>query len=351
MLAVSFGLPYLIVGPFAGVLVDRTCIKRVLILSNLGRAAMTAALFLAPDWQVLMIFIALRGAVDTFYTPAKQAAIQALAEPAQRMRANGFSHAINQASKIAAPALGGALLIWLTPQSIFLLNGLVSVVAALMLIPLAQIPRAAPQEDDTPGMMASIRSGLREVSAKPILRAALIMMGAGYFAMFFYDTLIAPLTRDLGFSQTLLGLVLASVGAGGVLGALALGARETRVRPFVLVASGSGIGAIMVIALGLSDILDITLGTVSFIALFAVLGLTSAMAVVPFRTVLQNAVTPERMGRVTALSEAINTVALLTAPFIGAAIASVFSIGAAFVCGGCLLLAVAARAWTLRDHS
>lgn len=351
MLAVSFGLPYLIVGPFAGVLVDRATINRVLILSNLGRAAMTAALCFAPNWQVLMVFIALRGAADTFYTPAKQAAIQALTEPDHRMRANGFSHAINQASKIAAPALGGTLLIWLTPQSIFLFNALISVLAALMLIPLPQISRAAATEDEKAGIVESIRAGLREVGAKPVLRAALIMMGAGYFAMFFYDTLIAPLTRGLGFSQTILGMALAAVGAGGVLGALVLGTRDTSVRPFVRVAAGSAIGAIVIVTLGLSEMQSRALGTISFIGLFGVLGLTSAMAVVPFRTILQNAVSPGRMGRVTALSEAINTIALLTAPFIGAAIASIFSIGASFVCGGCLLFAVALRAWMLRNQS
>lgn len=351
VLAVSFGLPYLSVGPFAGVLVDRANINRVLILSNLGRALMTAALFLAPNWQMLMVFIALRGAVDTFYTPAKQAAIQALTDPDQRMRSNGFSHAINQASKIVAPALGGALLIWLMPQTIFLLNAFVSLIAALMLIPLAQIPQAERQRDEAPSMWASMRIGLGEVSAKLVLRAALVMMGAGYFAMFFYDTLIAPLTRELGFSQTVLGLALAAVGTGGVLGALAMGARDIKVRSFILIAIGSAVGGMMVVLLGLTEVRCVTLPLTGFLALFGVLGLASAISVVPFRTVLQNTVAPDRMGRVTALSEAINTIALVTAPFIGAAIASVFSIGAAFVCGGIVLLMVAWRAWLLRDQA
>lgn len=350
VLAVSFGLPYLVVGPVAGALVDRTNINRVLILSNLGRGMMTAALFAAPNWQVLMVLIALRGAVDTFYTPAKQAAIQALAEPDQRMRANGLSHAINQASKIAAPALGGGLLIWFTPQSIFLLNALISVLAAVMLIRLPQVPRPARAQDDQAGIRADIKAGLQEVRSSPILRAAFVMMGAGYFAMFFYDTLIAPLTRDLGFSQTILGAALAGVGAGGVLGALTLGTYETRIRPFVQIAAGAGIAAVMIVTLGVAEVNGQALHVISFVGVFAVLGFASAMSVVPFRTILQNAVAPERIGRVTALSEAINTIALLSAPFIGAAIASAFSIGAAFICGGCVMGLVALRGWMLRDH-
>jgi predicted MFS family arabinose efflux permease len=350
VLAVSFGLPYLLVGPFAGVAVDRANINRILIISNLGRAVMTAALFFAPNWGILVVFIALRGVVDTFYTPAKQAAIQALTEPDGRMRANGLSHAINQASKIVAPALGGTLLIWLTPQSVFLLNALVSVVAALMLIRLPRVPRATSDDTTQGSMLQNLRAGLTEVNTNPILRPALFMMGAGYFAMFFYDTLIAPLTRDLGFSQTILGMSLAAVGAGGVLGALILGTKETKIAPFVIIVAGSALAGIMVMALGIFEVAAIGVSTFGFIAIFAVLGLCSAMAVVPFRTIIQNSVSADRIGRVTALSEAINTIALLTAPFIGAALASFFSIGAAFICGGGVMLVVALRAWFLRHY-
>lgn len=70
----ALGLPYLLIGPIAGVLVDRTAIKSVLILSNLGRGLVTLALAFAPGWQVLLALVFLRSTVDTFYTPAKQAA-------------------------------------------------------------------------------------------------------------------------------------------------------------------------------------------------------------------------------------------------------------------------------------
>ena len=48
-------------------------------------------------------------------------------------------------------------------------------------------------------------------------------MAAGFWAMFLYDSLIAPLVAGLGFDETELGLILAAVGAGGVLGALGSG--------------------------------------------------------------------------------------------------------------------------------
>lgn len=348
LIAVSLGAPYLVVGPFAGVAVDRAQINRVLVISNIGRAVMTAALFFAPSWQLLLVFILLRSAVDSFFTPAKQAAIQALSDKDSRMRANGLSHAINQASKIAAPALGGALLIWLTPQAIFLVNAIVSVIAAVLFFRLPIITRAQSGADVKASMMDEVKLGMITVRGSMVLRPALAMMGAGYFAMFFYDTLIAPLTRELGFSQTILGLSLAAVGAGGVLGALVLGAAKPTKRPFLLVAIGSGVGAVLVIALGVFELAGLSVTTWLYTGIFAALGLCSALTVVPYRTVIQNHVAPGQIGRVSALSEAINTVALLTAPFIGAAIASILSFGAAFVAGGIVMLFVARRAYQLR---
>ncbi len=348
ILAVSMGLPYLIVGPIAGVVVDKSGIRQILIISNIGRAIATFALVLAPNWQILMLVIALRASVDTFFTPAKQSAIQALTAKEDRMRINGISYAINQASKIVAPALGGGLLIWFTPQNIFAMNALVSIVAAVLLWRLPVIARQEEKASEAISLWQNLRAGMDVVRETPILRSALFMMGAGYFAMFFYDTLIAPLTRDLGFSQTILGLSLAAVGAGGVIGALPLGTGRADNRPFVLVAIGSGLAALIIIFIGACEAADLPLRQTIFIVLFGVLGFCTAMTVVPYRTVIQSNVSSARIGRVTALSEALNTIALLTAPFVGAAIASAFSIGAAFICGGGVMLLVTLRAVQLR---
>lgn len=44
---VALSVPYVIIGPFAALLVDRAPIGRVLVVSNLGRALATLALVFA----------------------------------------------------------------------------------------------------------------------------------------------------------------------------------------------------------------------------------------------------------------------------------------------------------------
>ena len=129
--AIALGLPYLIIGPFAGALIDKSDLRIVLIASNLGRAATTAALIFAPNVVILLTLVFVRGAIDSAFTPARQTAIQTLADGEQRNSVNSIVHGINQLSKVAGPALGGLLLVWFAPQTVFTINAFISLLAAI----------------------------------------------------------------------------------------------------------------------------------------------------------------------------------------------------------------------------
>lgn len=336
-LAACMGLPYVLIGPFAGVLTDRAETKTVMILSNLGRGVLTASLFFAPNWIVLLILITLRSAVDTFFTPAKQAAIQALSDDGNRHQINGLSHGINQASKVVAPAIGGALLALTHPQNVFLINAVVSFLAVILLLPLTSFAHTN-THDEAPSLISELKLGWHDFQSITLLRRTVVMMAMGYFAMFFYDTLIAPLAFSLGYTQTHLGLSMSAVGAGGVLGTLMISFTPKMLRPFLWIAIAAVVSGVCVVLLGALQMLDTRqLSLALFMGLFFVLGITTATMLVPFSTIMQSIVPAERIGRVTALSEAANTMALLIAPFIGAFIASTFSVGMAFIIGGGLM--------------
>lgn len=337
--AVCLGLPYLIIGPFAGVIVDRTQLKHVLIASNIGRALVTLTLAFAPSWPVLVALVLLRSSVDAFYTPAKQAAIQALTPTEALMSANGLSHAINQSSKIIAPALGGALLIALAPSQVFFLNACVSLLAAALMLRMAPLPQTKTEQKQS--MIAAVREGFSTIRNNAPLRSVLIIMAAGYFAMFTYDTLIAPLTKELDFTETLFGLSMAAIGAGGLIGALLFGLGKGSPHPFLLISIGAALSSILIGTLGAFEIGGWAMHRALFLAIFFAVGFATTMVIIPVRTIIQQETTPTQIARVTAIGEATNTTALLTAPFIGAAIASVFSVGVAFVVGGVIMLGLA----------
>lgn len=350
LFAICLGLPYLLVGPFAGVIIDRSDLRKVLIASNVGRAIASALLAFAPGWPALLGLILLRSSVDAFFTPARQAAIQVLAPPETRASVNGISHGINQASKIVGPAIGGLFLPAVGTGNVFLLNAAVSLLAAALLAGIPAIDRPVSPHGSRPRFVSEIRSGIAEVRNNAILLAALGLMAAGYFAMFLYDTLIAPLTHDMGFTETDLGLVLSAVGAGGVAGSVWMARIPEFRRPFRWIAAGFAVSGASVLVIGAGDAFALPLQRGRFLALFALLGVASALMVVPVRTLIQNEVPEDRIARITALSEAANTTALLSAPFLGAWIASYAGIGAAFMLGGAVSLAVAGWAILLNNR-
>lgn len=343
-LAIAMGLPYLTVGIVAGALVDRINLRAVMIVSNLGRALATAALILAPDWHWLMVIVLLRSTVDSFFTPAKQAAIQALTRPEDLLVANGASHAINQIAKIAAPAIGGAALAVVTPQGVFAANCAVSILAMLLLMRLPSLPRSLVSRG-AESTWQEVMTGVKIVRRTPVLGATIGLMAAGYFAMFFYDALFAPLVKGLNQTPQALGLALAAIGAGGVAGALGVGrlsAMNGTGRCFALIAGGSAAAAASIGLLGLAEAVNFDLALIQLLVLATIAGLATALSVVPTRALLQTHTPHGAMGRVSALSEATNMAALLIGPFVGAAISSATTIGAAFMLGAVVLCLVAA---------
>lgn len=337
LLAVAMGLPYVVVGPVAGALVDRAPLRGVMVAANLGKACVTAAFALAGRWEILLALVLLRNSVDAFYAPAKQAALKGVCGPADLGGANALSHAINQLSKIAGPAVGGALLAVMAPSTVFLLNACVAVFAGLLTLRLPVLPPNPAEDGAEAGLVARLKQGAALLSARPRLAASVGLMAAGFWAMFLYDTLIAPLVAGLGFDETRLGLILSAVGAGGVLGALGAGSGAAR-HPFALAGLAGTVSAGLIIALGVVDLRQIALPFAVMLTGAFTIGLASAAILVPLRTVMQAETPPDKMARVAALSEAANTTALLAAPFAGAALAEYLGLGAAFVAGGAIAL-------------
>ena len=344
---VALGLPYILIGPLAGVLVDRLPIRAVLIWSNLGRGAAFAAMTLAPGWQTLLTLLFLAGVVDSFFSPAKQAALQALAGRADRMAANGASRAINQTSKVVMPGLGGLLLTLVAPEVVFAINGCVSLLAVAIFATMPSFGRrqGSPVPD---GFLGELRAGLSLVRRSRVLSAALTLSAAGFFAIFLYDTLLPPLVRAIGFGPATLGWSFAAFGAGGIAGSVLVARRGNGHGAFALIAAGAATSGILTLLTGMAEVLSLDIAAPVLLAVFAMNGTVAAAFFVPIRTVVQDHTDDRSIARVTALLEAANAGALLTAPFLGAAIAARFSPGWAFVAGGGLLVLTGVAAWTRR---
>ena len=104
-------LPYLLLGPYAGVLADRVDRKWIMLGSDLLSAFILLALglivFVLPSPPIWTIFVAatLLATINVFFLPAKSAAIPNLVPPDRLLEANSLS----AATQSMMPLLGLAI--------------------------------------------------------------------------------------------------------------------------------------------------------------------------------------------------------------------------------------------------
>jgi len=347
-LSITLTLPYVLVGPLLATWVDRTEIKRVLLLSNLGRGVLTLGLAVVPSFELLLAVLALRAVVDSAFTPAKQAAIQ-LATPAPLlMAANGLHQGVNQTSKIAGPALGGLLIAVMPAQGVFLINAALSFIAVAVLLGL-RLPESAPTADRHENFWQSLSGGIVLFLANRRLLTVLVFAASAHFIWFLYDTQIAFLNDAFGYDTTVFGLSIAASGVGGVLGAVLAGSAKG-MRPLAMMGLPALLSGVVTIGLGAAAVAGWQIPLPLYLVTFAVMGGTTIFMLVPYRAVIQSESPPDRIARVTAAGEAVMIVAMMSAPVIGGLITATWGISAPFLVGGVLLamLGLAGLAFAVR---
>src|SRR5918912_1482646 len=109
-------VPVLLLGPVAGVIIDRFSRKGVLIASDLFRAVLVLSLVWPQGaWHAYLV-AAVLAAGNTFFNPTVQAVIPALTTEAQRLAANSVAWSTGSLVQILASAVAGGLIAVIGPR-------------------------------------------------------------------------------------------------------------------------------------------------------------------------------------------------------------------------------------------
>ena len=108
-------LPYVVMSPFAGFIVDKYCRKQVLLISDFGSAIGTFVLVIfiyTNQMELWMIYftIIISGFCGAFQSPAMNASITLMMPKDQYVRANAMRSFAGNASRMTAPVIAGALI-------------------------------------------------------------------------------------------------------------------------------------------------------------------------------------------------------------------------------------------------
>jgi DHA3 family macrolide efflux protein-like MFS transporter len=296
-------LPDVILGPFAGALVDRWNRRRVMLAAD-GFVALVSAwlayLFWSGSMEVWHLYLALlaRSVGEAFHWPAMQASTSLMVPKEQLSRVAGLNQTIRGGLNVVAPPLG-ALLLEVLP-----LHGVMGVdvaTAALAMVPLLFVAVPQPQRSDAgqegqmPTVWADVRAGLRYVRGWPGLMVVLGMAMIINFVVNPSFSLMPLLVTDhFGGGALHLGWLESAWGIGVVLGGLLLsvwGGFRRRVYTSLL---GMVIGGLGIMCVGLVP----SSGFLWALTALFVAGAMNPLINGPLFAILQATVAPEMQGRV-----------------------------------------------------
>ncbi len=199
--AAQFG-PVLLIGPWAGLVADRSDKRRLLIvvqsLAMVQSFALAALAFQdsPPVWAIYLIAV-FGGLATAFDNPARRSFVVEMVPEDQITNAVSLNSALMTGARIVGPALGGLLVATVGFGWAFLFDGLtyVAVIVGLRRIAPTQL-RPAPV---APRGRGQVRAGLAYAWSIAELRVPLVMMAVIGTLAFNFQTVLPLFTvRDLG---------------------------------------------------------------------------------------------------------------------------------------------------------
>jgi MFS family permease len=160
--AIARHLPLFLFGPIAGVVVDRTDRRRVMIVADVLRAVLAAGFLLAQMFSSLPAIYAVGAslfAVSAFFNAAKRATIPVIVTEADELLgANSLSASTTAATIAVGSALGGLVATFISRDLVFVLNAATFIVSALLISRIrlpARARREHVQAEPQPGVAQS----------------------------------------------------------------------------------------------------------------------------------------------------------------------------------------------------
>lgn len=305
-------VPVLLLGPVAGVVIDRFSRKAVLIGSDLFRAALVLSLVWPQGVGHAYLVAAGLAAGNTFFGPTVQAVIPALTTPDQRLAANSVAWSTGRLVQILASAIAGGLIALVGTGAAFAVNAASFAVSAALIL-LLPIPAHAGElgagtKRGLADFFGEARAGLAYATRDAFVSRLLLVQGLASFAVGATGALLVVLSEQhLRLPPAGFAWLIGAIGAGALIGplipnTLASDYRDARwlFVPYII----RGIGDVLIAVF--------TPLPVALLILF-VYGLNTSMGMVVFNSTIQGVVPDKVRGRVfTLLDVTWNAMRLLS---------------------------------------
>jgi Na+/melibiose symporter-like transporter len=294
-------LPSLVVGPLAGVLVDRWDRRRTLVAVSLAEAAFLLPLLTVDgrgDLWVVYLVMAVEASLGQLNDPARNALVPALVGRDDLVGANALIGLNGNLARLAGSPLGG-ILVELSGLPGLVIGDAISFLLGAALLSLVRPRPLSPPTGPvaSPGVVGEWVEGLRVVARDRGLRWGLVVDGLAAVAQGIFTVLfVLFVARELGGDGADVGLLRGVQAIGGLVGGVLVVGLARRLE------AGRLLG-VSLLAFGLIDLAIwngpvLTTATWLYLGLFAAAGIPGIAFLTGLTALVQERTDDAFLGRV-----------------------------------------------------
>ncbi|MCW8312558.1 MFS transporter [Sphingobacterium sp. InxBP1] len=341
--AIAGLLPQAVIGPFAGVFIDRWDRKKVMIFADGFIALCTLAMtFVLKDTHTDMFFIyllmACRSIGSAFHSPAMQAIAPLLVPEDKLLRVSGINQMLQSVSNIAGPALGTLAITYFPIAQVLYLDviGAVFAITSLLFVVIPHLPQSE-YKSTVRAVLKDLQQGLLAIYGNKGLKMLFLYAMVATFCIMPVAIMFPLLTiGHYGGGKWEMSAIEIVWGVGMLVGGSALGLAKISFSKVVLVNS-------MHILLGLTFALSGWFPSgwfIPFVIMTALGGVSMSVFSASFMTIIQEQVVPEMLGRVFSLYFSIAILPSMIGLLFTGYIADAIGVATAFVIAGLTVVLV-----------
>lgn len=241
LMLMATAVPSLLVGLFAGVVVDRYDRRRIMIAADLIRAVLVLLIpFLVPHNIVwLYIMVMLSSAVGQFFDPAHESVLPEIATEEELASANSLMAISSFGSTAIGFAASGLIASAADISWAFYLNSLSFLFSAFCIYRIRIKPLQADETTNAAAVIKNLTIGVKQLFDTPILRSLFFVAIPVVVSIGLSNALLLPFaTRALNASEFEYGLQEALTSVGFVVASLLLAGTFDRMREGAWLATG-----------------------------------------------------------------------------------------------------------------
>lgn len=304
-------LPFLLLGPLCGALVDKFNRRNLMIVADLARALLV--IFIPALWlhthslPFILLWFFLLGTFGALFSPAKMSIITNIIDRDSRLTANSLVASTGMVATLVGTLFAGALISGIGIETGFLVNTITYLISAFFILKIrSREPLARDRQSGPEAMLSDMRYGLRYIRRHGVL-LGLLLLNITFSSITSFSYILVLHYGSAVLKQNALGMgaLLSSAGLGMIAGAVYLMKKKNKVNFRSIISL-----AFLVLAIALG-VFVAKPGFVVSLALALCAGFGVALVTIVLDTIFQRVTPDELRGKIFAARGVVGNGAFL----------------------------------------